>query len=190
MKTIIDISIPVQKEMVVWPKSLKPQFKRVFSHGKGDLWTQTEINMDLHTGTHIDAPFHRIKGVDSLDKLPLETLVGPAFVAFLPKAKVITSKELDGLHLPGGTERLLFKTSNSNFWAKKEKKFQKKFVGLSPKGASWLVENKIKLIGNDYLSVAKFDQQPEVHRILLENKIIILDHFCSARKSLRFWAEN
>ena len=168
---IIDISIPVIKGMVVWPKSAEPCFKRSVS----DLWIETEIGLGLHTGTHIDAPLHRIKGGSTTDKLPLEAMVGPVFVAFLPKAKVITSKELDGLHLPGGTERLLFKTSNSNFWAKKEKKFQKKFVGLSPGGASWLVENKIKLIGNDYLSVAKFDEQPEVHEILLKNKIILLE---------------
>lgn len=172
---IIDISVPVKEGMLFWPKTLKPHFKQVFSHKKGDLWTETEIHMDLHTGTHIDSPLHRIKGGISIDKLPLEAMMGPVFVAFLPKAKVITSKELGKLKLPKDVSRLLFKTANSNFWKNKEKKFQKKFVGLAPDAAIWLAKKKIRLIGNDYLSVAQFDKQPEVHKILLESKIILLE---------------
>lgn len=168
---IIDISIPVKEGMVVWPKSNKPRLKRAVS----DLWVETEIGMGLHTGTHIDAPLHRIKGSLTIDKLPLEAMMGQAFVAFLPKAKFITSEELNNLHLPKDASRLLFKTANSDFWKNKENKFQKKFVGLSLDGAAWLVKNKIKLIGNDYLSVAELDKQPEVHKILLEKKIILLE---------------
>lgn len=172
---IIDISTPIREKMVLWPKSAKPCFRQVSSHKKGGLWTETEMNINLHTGTHIDSPLHRIKGGVSVDRLSLGIMVGPAFVAYLPEAKVITPKELGNLYLPKETSRLLFKTFNSNFWKNKAKKFQKKFVGLSPDAASWLVKKKIRLIGNDYLSIAQFDEQPEVHRILLKNKIILLE---------------
>lgn len=178
-KKIIDISVPVKKGMAVWPKSIGPRFKRVLSFEKGDLWTETEINMDLHTGTHIDSPFHRIKGGASIDKLPLKAMMGPAFVAFLPKVKAITSKDLENLNLPKGTTRLLFRTSNSNFWSKQKIGFQKKFAALTPDGASWLVDHKIKLIGNDYLSVGPFSDagevQAEVHRILLKKGVMLLE---------------
>lgn len=173
---IIDISIPIRKGMTIWPKSINPSFKRVLSFKKGDSWTETEINMNLHTGTHIDSQLHRIKGGVSVDKLPLGAMVGLAFVAFFPKAKVITSKELDGLCMPKGISRLLFKTSNSNFYPKS---FQKKFVALTPDGAQWLADRKIKLVGNDYLSVGLFSKddkaQAEVHRILLKKGIILLE---------------
>lgn len=176
---IIDISTPIKKEMVVWPKSLKPGFKLVFSHKKGDLWTQNEINMDLHTGTHIDAPLHKIKSGAPIDKLKLETMIGPAFVAYLPKVKTITSEVLGNLKLPIRTNRLLFKTSNSDFSPKQRKSFQKKFVALTPDGAQWLADRKIKLIGNDYLSVGVFSStgkdQAEVHRILLKKGIVLLE---------------
>ena len=172
---IIDISLPIKEGMTVWPKSLEPSFKRALSFAKGDLWTQTEVNMDLHTGTHIDSPLHKVKNGLSIGGLPLKSMLGPAFVAYLPKIEAITAQDLDNLNLPKNTARLLFRTSNSNFWQDKGKKFQKKFVGLTPDAALWLASHKIKLVGNDYLSVAKFDQQPEVHRILLENKIIILE---------------
>lgn len=171
VRKIIDISVPVKEGMPVWPKSLKPHFKQVFSHKKGSLWTQTEINIDLHTGTHIDAPLHRIKGGASADKLDLGVMVGPAFVAHLLKIKAITSRDLDNLNLPKGTTRLLFKTSNSNFWSKPKIGFQKKFAAITSDGARWLVNHKIKLVGNDYLSVGS----AEVHRILLEKGIILLE---------------
>ena len=176
---IIDISVPIKKGMPVWPKSLKPHFKRVLSFANGDSWTQTEINMDIHTGTHIDSPLHRIKGGASIDKLPLKAMMGPAFVAFLPKVKAITSRDLENLNMPRGTTRLLFRTSNSDFWSKEKIGFQKKFVALTFDGARWLVEHKIKLIGNDYLSVGPFrntgEVQAEVHRILLKNRVVILE---------------
>ncbi|MBI2626196.1 MAG: cyclase family protein [Candidatus Nealsonbacteria bacterium] len=172
---IIDISVPIKEGMTVWPKGLAPLFKMISSFNKGDQWTETEVKMNLHSGTHLDSPLHKIKGGSSIDKLRLEEMIGPAFVVHLPKIKVITAQDLDDLNLPKNTARLLFKTFNSNFWKNKEKKFQKKFVGLSPDAASWLVSHKIKLVGNDYLSVAQFDKQPEVHKILLENKIILLE---------------
>jgi len=176
---IIDISVSLKEGMPVWPGSLRPNFKQVFSHKKGDLWTQTEIHMDLHTGTHIDSPLHRIKGGITIGKLPLDAMMGPALVAFLPKVKAITAKDLENLNLPKGTTRLLFKTSNSNFWSKQKIGFQKKFVALTSDGAQWLVDHKIKLIGNDYLSVGVFTDtgeiQAEVHRILLERGVILLE---------------
>jgi len=175
MTKIIDISIPVKEGMVVWPKRMESDFRLVSSFTKGDLWTETELKMNLHAGTHLDSPLHKIKGGSSVDKLKLELMVGPAFVAFLPKIKAITSRDLENLNIPKGTARLLFKTSNSNLWKNKEKKFQKEFVGLSHDAASWLVKNKIRLVGNDYLSIAQFNKQPEVHNILLKNKIVVLE---------------
>ena len=58
--------------MVIWPKSMEPDFKLVSSFAKGDLWTETEMKMNLHTGTHIDSPLHCVRGGRTIDKLPLE----------------------------------------------------------------------------------------------------------------------
>lgn len=172
MTKIIDISVPVEEGMVVWPNSLKPSFKFVSSHKKGDLWTETEVSMNLHTGTHIDAPLHRIRAGNPIDKVLLGALVGPAFVAFLPKIKTIASKDLDNLNLPKNTTRLLLKTANSEM---PRVKFRKNFVGLTPDAAHWIAKRNIQLVGTDYLSVAQFDKQPEVHEILLKKEVVLLE---------------
>jgi len=162
---IIDISMPVKEGMVVWPNSIGPDLKIK----EGDLWTETEVNMNLHTATHIDAPLHRIQGGATIDEAPLDPFMGKALVIDLPEVKIITAKDLMGIK---GADRLLFKTSNSRL---QQNKFNKHFVGLAPDAAQWLVDHKIKLVGNDYLSIAQFDKQPEVHEILLKNKVVILE---------------
>jgi len=162
---IVDISIPVKEGMVVWPNSIGPDFKIK----KGDLWTETEVNMNLHTGTHIDAPLHRVRGGATIDEVPMDAFMGKALVLDLPEVKIITAKDLRGVK---GADRLLFKTSNSK---SRQNKFNKHFVGLSPDAAKWIVDHKIKLVGTDYLSVAQFDKQPEVHQILLGKDVVILE---------------
>ena len=79
---------------------------------------------------------------------------------------------MNNLRAPKGTSRLLFKTSNSKLG---QNKFNKHFVGLSPHAAQWLVDRKIKLVGNDYLSIAPFGLIYETHQILLKNKVVVLE---------------
>ena len=160
---IIDISVSIKEKIPVWPKSL------------GVSLQKTQIKFDLHVGTHIDAPLHFVLGGDPLNKIPLEKLIGQAFIAYLPKVKAITAQDLEKLRLPKNTVRLLFRTSNSNLWQKKQKEFQRDFVGLTSDGARWIVKKGIQLVGIDYLSIAKYEETAVVHRILLRNKVVIIE---------------
>ena len=54
-------------------------------------------------------------------------------------------------------------------------KFQENFVGLTADGAQYLVERGVRLVGNDYLSVAKFIDGPVVHDILLKAGVVIVE---------------
>ncbi|MDO8492707.1 MAG: cyclase family protein [bacterium] len=172
---IIDISIPVNHKTPIWPKTPRLRLKNICSIKKGDSANDTKIEMSLHTGTHLDAPRHFFSGGQSIDKMPLQIFIGPAFVAYLPKVKKITAYDLEKLHLPRGVSRLLFRTSNSLLWKKRISKFQKNYVGLTADAAMWLSKRKIKLVGVDYLSVSAFDETVPVHRILLKKGIALLE---------------
>lgn len=172
---IIDISVPIDDKLPIWPNSPKPKFSKISSIRGGDSANDTEIKMSVHTGTHIDAPLHFIQNGKSVEKLDLKTFFGPVFVVYLPKIKEITSRDIRKLNLPKKTERILFKTENSNLWRKKISKFNKNYVGLTVDAAEWLSKKGVKLVGIDYLSIAKFDEAEEVHKILLEKGIIILE---------------
>ena len=44
-----------------WPGDMRPEYRRIKSMDKGDTSNTTEIAMNAHNATHIDAPKHRIK---------------------------------------------------------------------------------------------------------------------------------
>ena len=58
-----------------------PEKKQLCSIEKGDLYNLTAFGMCAHNGTHIDAPFHFIKGGKTVDSIGLDTFVGMAYVA-------------------------------------------------------------------------------------------------------------
>ena len=172
---IIDISVPVSHKLPLWPNSSGLCLTRVAKIGKKSVVNETHIEMNAHIGTHIDAPLHFIPKGLSIDKLPLDIFIGPTFVANLDKVKEITAKDLETLPLPKNVKRILFKTSNSRLWEKKVKKFKPDYVGLTADAASWLVKRGIRLVGMDYLSIAKFSEAVAVHKILLGNNVYIVE---------------
>ncbi len=171
---IIDISVPVDDSIPVWPKAARPDFPKFLSIEKGDVCNDSNIRMGMHTGTHIDAPKHFIKNGKSIDALPLQTFVGDSLVVELPNANEIGATELEKLNIPEQTQRILFKTKNSKLWGTTNE-FTKNYVGISVSGAEWLAKRDMKLIGVDYLSIAKFDEAADVHRVLLEQGIALLE---------------
>lgn len=172
---IFDISVPIQSTMPSWPKTEKLRLKKSKTIARGDSANDTSIEMGLHTGTHIDAPLHFFPKGLPIDRLLLETFIGPVFVVHLPRVKEITARNLDSAAIPPGVKRILFRTSNSALWRAKTSSFKKNYVGLTVDAAQWLVQRHIILVGVDYLSVAKFDEAIPVHRILLGKKIALLE---------------
>lgn len=172
--SIIDISVPLRKEMPVWPGSIDYIHEQTMSFAKGDQCIISNMQIDMHMGTHIDAPLHFLKDGDSVEKLPLDLFCGPVYVVDLTHAEMIGEKELSALRLPDKVERIIFKTKNSfTLWEKNE--FDRNFVALTADGAKWLVKKGIKMVGNDYLSVQRFNDSPEVHHVLLGAGIGVLE---------------
>ena len=116
----------------------------------------SRLELGSHNGTHIDVPAHFIEGGAETETLPLELLVGPAWVADLTAVSEgmgITIEHLEAAMPESPVERLLLKTRNSALWGRDY--FQPRFVFLTPEAAQWLVERGIKSVGIDYLSIEK-----------------------------------
>ncbi len=172
-RRIYDVSVLIRPEMPIWPGD--PGFKRTLyvSFEEGGSHDVSMITMGSHTGTHVDAPAHFIQGGPTVDKMPLDILVGEATVFGLDVEKEITTSDLETLDLDGAT-RVLFKTRNSTLWQRDE--FTPDFVSFSADAAQYLVEKGIKLVGIDYLSVGSFyEDGGEVHKIFLSNGVIVVE---------------
>ena len=113
----------------------------------------TRLDMGAHAGTHVDAPVHFIEGAAGADAVPLEALIGPAWVVDGTALTTdIDEDGLRGLDIPDEESRLLFKTPNSRLWEKDE--FSEGFIGLTDGAARALAARGIALVGADYLSIA------------------------------------
>jgi arylformamidase len=170
-----DISIPISSDLPVWPGDPPVVLERVGKIEDGDEANITRLAMGVHTGTHVDAPFHFISDGNKLDQVPLNLMIGRAYVLHLPEVDLITADVLAKAEIPPRTRRVLFKTRNSELWARGETKFQPDFVALSADGAQYMVDRGVKLVGIDYLSIAPFNDIIPTHQILLKANVVVLE---------------
>jgi len=166
----IDISVPIRTRMPIYDRNPGVHLERVLSIPRGDGANVSRLDLGVHTGTHVDAPLHFIEGGTAADELPLEPLIGPAFVADGRSIDgPIGAEALEACDIPPGAPRVLLKTRNGRLW--ESDVFDRDFVRLDGSGARWLVDNDIRLIGIDYLSIGDQD----AHRILLEAGIAAVE---------------
>jgi arylformamidase len=123
----------------------------------------------------VDAPVHFVQGGAGVDSFNLDLLVGPARVVHALEADALSASVLQALDIPPGTERVLFRTRNSERWARGEEEFWTDYVGITDDGARWLIEQGVQLVGIDYLSVAPFDELVAPHRTLLGAGLIVVE---------------
>ncbi|MBN1305817.1 MAG: cyclase family protein [Anaerolineales bacterium] len=173
---IFDITLPVSKRVPTWPGDPEILVQQIEAMDKGSSYNLTYLHTSAHSGTHVDAPHHFLNNNNTVEDLPLEVLTGSAYVAVLRSDIMqITAGVLDSMQIPLGVERLLFKTRNSKFWANGETEFQTDYTAVVKDGAEWLVTRGIRLVGIDYLSIAPFKDGTQVHRILLNAGMVIVE---------------
>jgi arylformamidase len=170
-----DITLTISPDLPTWPGDPGIEIQRVEKIEDGSNANVSRVDMGVHTGTHVDAPFHFLQDGITVDQLNLSLLTGRAYVLHLPDVDVITAEVLEEAQIPPRTRRVLFKTSNSDLWAKEGSVFNTDFVGLSDDGAEYLVRRGVKLVGMDYLSVAPYKESRPTHERLLEAGVVIVE---------------
>lgn len=173
MPAVLDISMPLDGRTPTWPGSPGYALSTHLSLSEGDIANASAIEMDVHCGTHVDAPRHFVEDGRTLDQLGLGPFVGPAWIADAVGHPVIDASLLNALDIPRDTTRLLLRTDNS--LNRREAPFYEDYVGVAPDGAQWIVDRGIELVGIDYLSVQLFHDPPNTHQILLCAGTVILE---------------
>lgn len=173
---IYDISVPIGPDTPVYEGDPPISITSKSSIAAGDSANVSLLSFGSHSGTHIDAPFHFNQQGKTIDQLPLEVFEGSAqVVEVVAKDGFVTVLELMQL-IDERTTRLLIKTPNSSLWEQEEKEFVPDFVHLTPEAADLIVEQGIKLVGIDYLSIERFHSPDHyVHHTLLDNGIVVVE---------------
>ena len=147
----------------VYPDDPKPQKEVLRSMKNGDLYNLTAFSMCAHNGTHIDAPYHFLENGKTIDMIPLEKTVGLCYVAEINKvltesdAKAIFDKAYSSN--PESAKRILLKGD----------------AVVSRNAAKVFAECGIHLIGNESQTVGPEDAPMEVHKILLQHDVVLLE---------------
>ena len=142
----------------VYPGDPKPERQQLCSTDAGELYNLTAFSMCAHNGTHIDAPFHFLPEGKTVEQLDLSSFVGECFVA-RHEDDVIAADAVRILEKAEGAERILI-AGNATVTAEAAQVFAK---------------SQIKLLGNEGQSVAPEDAPMEVHKILLQKEIALLE---------------
>jgi arylformamidase len=176
MKYVYDISLTISAELPVWPGDPKVILERVNKIENGANSNVSRLELSVHTGTHVDAPFHFLPGESTVESLSIDILTGNALVIELPDAcGVIDACVVTAAGIAPGTQRVLFKTRNSRYWAENVADFQTGFVGVLADGAEQLVKLGVRLVGIDYLSISPYKNSRPTHEALLKAGVVIVE---------------
>lgn len=163
-----DISVSLNNDLPLYPGD--PPLSLEPSLPPGAV---TRMSFGSHSGTHIDVPGHFDLPGPNADQLSLKELIGPCQVIDLTGHSGPIHRDILEKKSLSGHTRLLLKTGNSALWQKNE--FVRDFQALTPDGAAWLIEQGVRLIGIDYLSIEAWESDGQVHRHLLQAGVIILE---------------
>jgi arylformamidase len=169
----IVVSTGLRKGMVQWPGDTTFEINTsIIKEGNLDI-SVSEIKTSLHVGTHIDAPLHYITNGDDVTKFNTALLIGGVKVISISNKQKISEADLKNKQINKG-DRIFFKTNNSSFnWINEP--FKDAFVALDESAARYLAEKEIAMVGIDYISIASIENCNEVHTILLQKSICIVE---------------
>ena len=157
---IIDISQEVFS-CRVYPGDPVPQSENIKQMEQGELYNLSCLSMCVHNGTHVDAPSHFLRYGKTIDQLPPEVFVGECFVArhqgefTAEDAGIVLQKAAEA----GAAERILIAGDAT----------------VTADAAKVFASSKVRLVGNESQSVGPPDAPMEVHLILLEAEVVLLE---------------
>ncbi len=173
----IDVSLPISSTLLTWPGNPPVELLPNQRIASGDGANVSELHLGTHSGTHVDPPVHFVEGGVGIDRVPLDVLIGPCWVADATgRGGALGADDLDALDVPAGTERLLLRTDNSELWRSMPSAFPEAYVSVSGDGARWLVEHGLRLVGIDFLGIeGRGSGGHPTHVTLLSNDVVIVE---------------
>ena len=154
---IYDISQEVFS-CAVYPGDPMPQKQTLCATNAGDLYNLTAFSMCAHNGTHIDAPFHFLRDGKTVDQMALDVFVGDCYVA-RHDGNVTDETARAILEKAGSAGRILIAGPAT----------------VTAEAAKVFAASKIKLLGNESQTVGPADGPMQVHLILLEQGMALLE---------------
>lgn len=167
----IDITMPLHKNMPIWPGDTPFKYNLDASL-TNDGANVGSIQMSLHAGTHIDAPYHYDDFGKAIDVLPLELFIGVVKIIDVIGVEEITLQHVEQLELKN-VERVFFKTKISYDLYH----FHPVFTVVLPETIEYLATQGVRIIGTDAPSIdAIEDHQLRAHHACRKQNLYIIEN--------------
>jgi kynurenine formamidase len=176
---IIDLSHPINEGTPPWPGT-PPVEISIFDRAEWSTPQQRHSNasrlaMNIHCGTHMDAPFHFMPGGKTIDQVPLEWTYGWATLARLANQGPGTEIQVADLAPYEAslrrTRKAILQTGWSERWRQAD--FFTDFPVVTAEAARFLVDCGVHLVGVETASV---DMPPhDTHVVLLGSDCLIVE---------------
>lgn len=206
-QTLVDLSHPFNADTIYWPT--EPGF--VLDRGdagitqRGYFYAANRFSAPEHGGTHIDAPYHFAAQGRTVDKLPLESLVGPGVCVDVTAACAVDPdylvsiddlKRWESEHDDTLAEKIvLLRTGYAQHWPDREKYLGTSavgraavddlhFPGLDPAAASWLcTARRVRAVGIDTASIDNGpSRQFQTHVNLFQHNVPALENLADMQR--------
>ncbi|GAA0372958.1 arylformamidase [Bacillus horti] len=175
----IDISQPLSNKLAHWPGDTSFSYTFATKEQTGSV-NVGRMTTSLHSGTHVDAPFHFLNEGAKIHELDLNLYIGPCRLIDIGDSEFINADALSSHDLNGVT-RLLIRTKLPN----NPNSFPDSIPHFTKDGAAYLGEKGIRLVGLDCPSVDALDSKElEGHHALHQNGVHILENVMLDQLSL------
>ncbi|MFZ7121466.1 MAG: cyclase family protein [Eubacteriaceae bacterium] len=180
IKKIIDLSHEINDDMQVYPGDPKVSISDFLTHEK-DGYNVSKLDFGMHTGTHINVPYHfkkngsKITDIDINNFIGIGVLVDISYKKFHEEITILDIK--DYIEDIKKSNFIIFKTGMDKYFNSND---YLSHPYLSIECASYISKLSISIVAIDVLSVDKTlsDNYP-VHDILLSNNILIVENLCN-----------
>ncbi len=142
----------------VYPGDTAPCKSADMRMSRGDLYNLTSFSMCAHNGTHIDAPFHFLESGDTVERIPLEKLIGQCYVT-AQNADIDAMKAREILSAAEGIRKILIKGEGV----------------VTLEAAQVFAAAGLDLIGVESQTVGPESGPMAVHKVLLSAKVVLLE---------------
>jgi kynurenine formamidase len=178
---VIDLSHAVEEGMPVFPGTPLTNInsaKSIYSDGYAEL----KLEMHTHTGTHIDAPSHILKGGKSITDLNIDRFIGKAFKVNYSNTDDISIPFIENrIKKLGKPEYILFNCNWDKHWGSNQ--YFKDFPLPDTSVFYYLSQLKIKGVGFDTISIDKADSKNCInHKLMLSSGAIIIENLKDLNK--------
>ncbi len=169
---IIDISHLHSEQLAPWPGDTPFEFRFIARLRDGASCNVGKLTCSIHSGTHLDAPYHYEESGATIDALPPELFIGPARVFHAQGQEIINRDVFAGLD-GRATPRVLVRTNACD----DKSIFPSRIPTLAPDVPTWLGRQGVRLFGVDVPSVDQLDSKTlPIHHALGAAKIMILEN--------------